>query len=68
GFQIGVQHIGAGDRLCGIMRILMVMRIKPAVLRQRVIVERIVGGISVQSSPSYRLSGPPGIIVEIACL
>jgi hypothetical protein len=61
-FQIGVQHIGAGEGFGSFIRI------NPAVLRQRVILELFLGKIWGQSSPSYRFSGPPGMMVEIACL
>ena len=66
-FQIGMQDKGArrtGRRLIGI---------NPAVFRQRVKLFGVLGKIGLwkignQSSPSYRLTGPPGMMVEIACL
>jgi hypothetical protein len=57
-----VQHIGAGKGFGGFIGI------NPAILRQRVLVELFLGKIRDQSSPSYRFSGPPGMMVEIACL
>jgi hypothetical protein len=61
-FQIGVQNISAGEGFGGFIRV------NAAVLRQRVIVELFLGKIWGQSSPSYRFNGPPGIMVEMACL
>jgi len=62
-FEIGMQDIGAGQCGCG------VMRDGPAVVKQRrVFIMVVVRKVGVQSSPSYRLMGPPGMMVEIACL
>ncbi|GAB1480407.1 hypothetical protein MASR2M74_29840 [Paracoccaceae bacterium] len=44
------------------------IEINPTVFRQRVKVFVFLGKIGNQSSPSYRLTGPPGMMVEIACL
>lgn len=61
-FQIGMQDEGAGWPRGGFIGV------NPAVFRQRVKLFVFLGKIGNQSSPSYRLTGPPGMMVEIACL
>jgi hypothetical protein len=57
-----MQDIGAGRLRRSLVRV------SPAALGQRIVILVRVGKIGDQSSPSYRLIGPPGMMVEIACL
>jgi hypothetical protein len=59
-FQVGMDDISAGQRLRGIMR--------GTGARQRDVIILVFGQVRDYSSPSYRLIGPPGMMVEIACL
>ena len=61
GFQIGMQDKGARRRRRRFIGV------DTAILKQRIVVI-LIGQISDQSSPSYRFTGPPGMMVEIACL
>ena len=60
GFQRRMQHEGA-RRLRG-----RVAQAVPLAFREEVVV--VLGIAGDQSSPSYRLIGAPGMMVEIACL
>jgi hypothetical protein len=62
--QVGMDDPGAGRRAFAFIGVKPALRIG----RQAEIVVIVLGSCGVQSSPSYRVTGPPGMMVEIACL